>query len=164
MLIVSATKRTTAALVLLIIFKTINMKYIFVLGITALLFVSCKKEASTTPGTDPVDSVNQTVLYMGSFVNGPWGAVSGQARVLRASNGTLSLALVNVNISNGPDLYVYLSKEIQPINFISLGKLRSTSGNQVYAIPGTPNFAQYKYALIHCQQYNHLFGSATLVQ
>lgn len=148
----------------LIIFKTINMKYIFFLAITALLFVSCKKEASTTPGTDPVDSLNQTVLLMGSFVNGPWGAVSGQARVLRSSNGSLGLALVNVNISNGPDLYVYLSKEIQPINFISLGKLRSTSGNQVYPIPGTPDFTQYKYVLIHCQQYNHLFGSATLTQ
>lgn len=164
MSIVFVTKRITAALVWLIIFKTINMKYILFFAITALFFVSCKKEASTTPGTDPVDSVNQTILYMGSFVNGPWGAVSGQARVLRASNGTLSLALVNVNISNGPDLYVYLSKEIQPINFISLGKLRSTSGNQVYAIPGAPDFTQYKYALIHCQQYNHLFGSAILVQ
>ena len=140
------------------------MKYIFSLAIASALFISCKKEASTTPGTDPVDSLNQTVLYMGSFVNGPWGSVSGQARVLRSANGSLSLALVNVNISNGPDLYVYLSKEVQPINFISLGKLRSTSGNQVYPTAGTPDFTQYKYALIHCQQYNHLFGSATLTQ
>jgi hypothetical protein len=64
--------------------------------------------------------------------------------------------------SNGPDLKVYLSKEIQPINFVNLGSLKSTNGSQLYNIPTGIDFAQYKYALIHCQQYNHLFGSAEL--
>jgi hypothetical protein len=48
------------------------------------------------------------------------------------------------------------------MNFIDLGRLQSTSGNQVYTIQGNPDFTQYKYALIHCQRYNHLFGSAEL--
>lgn len=153
-----------AALVLLIIFKTINMKYTLALLVNVLLFASCKKqnETSTTPGTDPIDTLAQITLYTGNFINGPWGTVKGRAIILRSFNGTLSLALDSVTISNGPDLHVYLSKEVQPINFIDLGKLRSTSGNQVYSISGTPDFTQYKYALIHCQQYNHLFGSAEL--
>ena len=140
------------------------MKYTFVLLLSLLIFASCKKknETSPTPATDRIDTVSQTTLYTGNFIKGPWGTVSGRAKILRAYNGTLTLALDSMSISNGPDLYVYLSKEVQPINFISLGKLKSTSGSQVYAITGTPDFMQYKYALIHCQQYNHLFGSATL--
>ncbi len=140
------------------------MKYTFVVLLTVLVFISCKKEneASTTPGTDPIDTLAQTTLYTGNFINGPWGTVKGRAKILRSFNGTLTLALDSVTISNGPDLHVYLSKEVQPINFIDLGLLRSISGNQLYTISGMPDFAQYKYALIHCQKYNHLFGSAEL--
>lgn len=140
------------------------MKSLTVLVITILLFASCKKENETSavPGMDSIDTVGQTILLTGTFSNGPWGTVSGQARILRSANGGLTLALQNVNISSGPDLHVYLSKEVQPINFIDLGLLRSTSGNQLYSISGTPDFSQYKYALIHCQKFDHLFGSALL--
>ena len=90
-------------------------------------------------------------------------AVMGVAKVY-SKEGKLSLALENFSTNNGPDLHVYLSKEIEPVNFIDLGKLKSISGNQVYDITGMPDFTQYKYALIHCQQYNHLFGSAQFVK
>ena len=49
-----------------------------------------------------------------------------------------------------------------PVNFIDLGKLRSTAGNQLYEIKGAPDLSVYQCVLIHCQQYNHLFGSAEL--
>jgi hypothetical protein len=99
--------------------------------------------------------------YSGFFMNGPYGTVSGDAKVY-LQNGIYILKLQGVTISNGPDLHVYLSKEIWPVNFIDLGRLQSTSGNQVYPVQGTPDFRQYKYALVHCKQYNHLFGSAML--
>jgi len=70
--------------------------------------------------------------------------------------------LENFSSSNGPDLKVYLSKEKQPVNFVNLGSLKSTSGNQLYAIPSSVNVMDYNFALIHCQQYNHLFGFAQL--
>jgi hypothetical protein len=106
----------------------------------------------------PADSVS---LVTGAFMNGPYGTVSGKAAV-NIDNGVYTLSLEDVKISNGPDLHVYLSKEVQPVNFIDLGKLKSTAGNQLYAINGMPDLSVYKYALIHCQQYNHLFGSAAL--
>ena len=64
--------------------------------------------------------------------------------------------------SNGPDLKVYLSKELQPVNFINLGALKSVNGNQVYDVTGMPDIMEYKYALVHCQAFNHLFGSVEL--
>jgi nitrous oxide reductase accessory protein NosL len=138
------------------------MKKLFSIVITTAAIVACRKENATptTPGMGMVDT-SAMLKYSGSFINGPYGTVSGDAKVY-LQNGTYVLKLQGVTISNGPDLHVYLSKEVQPVNFIDLGRLQSTSGNQVYNITGTPDFAQYKYALIHCQQYNHLFGSARL--
>lgn len=143
------------------------MKHLVMAVILSLLiFSACKKEGnvtSTTPANEMIDQ-NSTVVVMGNFIAGPYGSTSGIAEVRRAVNGSLTLAFRNFAVNNGPDLHVYLSKEVQPINFIDLGRLKSTSGTQVYDITGNPDFTQYKYALIHCQQFNHLFGSAELKQ
>ena len=139
------------------------MKYIFMLLIVSTtLLVSCVKE--NTPEI-VLDNTVDTTMAMpqnnGNFMNGPYGSVSGMATVYKQDEN-LVLALENMNISNGPQLHVYLSKEVQPVNFIDLGPLQSTQGNQLYNITGSPDFSQYKYALIHCKKYNHLFGSAKL--
>ena len=126
-----------------------------------MTLVSCVKENTpVVPLNDTVDD-GATQQQMGNFINGAYGSVSGSAKVYQQGNGYV-LSLQNVSISNGPDLHVYIAKEIFPVNFIDLGSLRSTMGNQVYAIPGSPDFTQYKYALIHCKKYDHLFGSAEL--
>ncbi len=140
------------------------MKKLIALLTLITVFISCTKENATpeTPVNENVDTTTTMVQVMGSFINGPYGTVSGSAEIRKEFDGDFILALTNMKISNGPDLHVYLSKEVQPVNFIDLGKLKSTVGNQVYAISGSPNFTEYKYALIHCQQYNHLFGSTEL--
>ena len=127
------------------------------------IFISCSKNTSTPLGSvdDPVDTTTVKEIYNGDFINGPYGTVEGVAKILSDSLN-YQLLLNNFNTSNGPDLHVYLSQEVQPIHFIDLGKLKSVSGNQVYEIPGKPDFTLYKYALIHCQLYNHLFGSSEL--
>ena len=128
------------------------------------IFAACTKhnDTSTTPlnETIPPDTAS-LIVVKGAFANGPNGNVSGNAAVY-LQNGKYTLALESVTISNGPDLHVYLSKEATPADFIDLGKLKSTTGNQLYNITGSPDFTVYKYALIHCQQYNHLFGIAPL--
>jgi hypothetical protein len=126
------------------------------------ILASCVKDKTPTiPLNNTVDSTLATVKYMGVFINGPYGNVSGKAKIY-LQNNVYKLALENVSISNGPDLHVYISREILPATFIDLGNLQSVAGNQLYTIPGSPDFSQYKYALIHCKQYNHLFGSAEL--
>lgn len=137
------------------------MKLKMILFCLAIALVSCEEE--TLAPTVPIDEMPQPeaeVKKAGAFMNGPYGSVSGTANVFMNVDGTYEIQLAEFNTNNGPDLYVYLSKEIMPVNFISLGKLKSTKGNQVYSIPGTPNFAEYKYVAIHCRQYNHLFGYA----
>ncbi|MBC7888887.1 MAG: DM13 domain-containing protein [Ferruginibacter sp.] len=137
-------------------------KYLFSLLVVTTCLAACKKE-NNTPTTPVMDMVDTTasVKVTGNFVNGPYGTVSGKAKLLM-KDGKFTLVLDSVNISNGPDLHVYLSKEIMPVNFIDLGKLKSVTGTQVYEIAGMPEVSQYKFALVHCQLYNHLFGSAPL--
>lgn len=139
------------------------MKQILVLMMVSVIGLSgCVKENTpTTPVDVVVDTSTATGRYSGTFMNGPYGRVSGAARIYEQDNRFV-LALQDVSISNGPDLHVYLSREVQPVNFIDLGPLQSIAGNQLYQIPGRPDFSYYKYALIHCQRYNHLFGSAEL--
>jgi hypothetical protein len=139
------------------------MKSILVLlTASAIFLISCVKE--NTPEIVLDNTVDTTIAIPqnnSNFINGPYGSVSGMATVYN-QNGSLVLALQNMMISNGPQLHVYLSKEVLPVNFIDLGPLQSTKGNQLYNIAGDPDFSQYKYALIHCKKYNHLFGSAKL--
>jgi hypothetical protein len=89
--------------------------------------------------------------------------VSGQAKIF-LTNDKYMLKLENFSTTNGPDLKVYLSKASSPQEFISLGDLKSTNGNQVYDIPGSPDFTKHRYVLIHCEKFNHLFGSAELMK
>ena len=127
-----------------------------------LFFMACKKDAaSEIPIQDTIDTTSAMTKYNGNFINGPYGTVSGSAKVI-LDTGIYQVALINVQISNGPDLHVYLSREQQPIHFIDLGKLKSTSGTQLYTLNSVPDFSQYKYVLVHCQKFNHLFGSALI--
>ncbi|MCP9753530.1 DM13 domain-containing protein [Ferruginibacter sp. HRS2-29] len=139
------------------------MKIILLAFCFVCTFASCKKEvlASTERLNETVDSTTSVIKYSGVFTSGPYGTVSGRAEIVKQGS-VLKLQLKNFDASNGPALHMYLSKQAMPIDFIDLGSLKSTSGNQVYDISGMPDFAAYKYVSVHCVDYNHLFGYAPL--
>jgi hypothetical protein len=130
--------------------------------LVAIFVCACTKKSPTATINERIDTTTAVLKYQGSFEKGPYGTVTGSVMVYQ-TNDKWQLKLTNFSSTNGPDLKVYLSKEMQPLNFIKLGDLKSTAGNQVYDIKGSPDFLQYKYALIHCEQYNHLFGSAEMM-
>ncbi len=127
------------------------------------LLVCCKKEqlAPTAPISETVDA-SFTRLKIGTFASGPFGTVSGTAALLKQPNGSYTILLDSFNTSNGPDLYVYLSKKIMPINFIPAGKLKSTLGTQTYDLPANTQVNDYLYICIHCKSFNHLFEYAPI--
>jgi Electron transfer DM13 len=129
--------------------------------IFAVVFTACKK--NNTPSVILNEMADSTAIpqRVGTFNNGPYGNVSGEAKIILTGT-RYDLKLMNFSSSNGPDLRVYLSKEMNPVNYIDLGPLKATGGNQIYQINGMPDFTQYKYALVHCRQFNHLFGWALL--
>lgn len=129
--------------------------------IVVILFTACKKNNTPEVILNEMTDTTAVLKYSGLFASGPYGTVSGEAKIYKTGT-KYALKLMNFSGSNGPDLRVYLSKEMNPVTFIDLGALKATGGNQVYEIAGAVDFTQYKYALIHCRQYNHLFGWALL--
>lgn len=137
--------------------------FISPLILVILCIASCNKSTNppSTPVDDPIDTANASIVYMGTFMNGPYGSVSGNVKIYE-NDEKRSLRLENFSTSSGPDLHVYVSQEIQPIHFVDLGNIKSTMGNQTYDLAANVDLNLYKYGLIHCQEYNHLFGSAEL--
>ncbi len=129
--------------------------------LSSMLLVNC----SRTPNKklDDMVSADGQLLRSGSFKGLGSQKVSGLAKIY-LTNGQYQLKTENFSTTNGPDLKVYLSKGATPQEFISLGSLKSTNGNQVYPINGSPDFSIYRFVLIHCEKYNHLYGNAELMQ
>jgi hypothetical protein len=125
-----------------------------------LIFANSCKKTSTVMLNERVDTA-AVVKMQGTFMGIGSERVSGQAKIYLQKD-KYYLALENFSTTNGPDLKVYLSQKAEPFNFMKLGDLKSTNGNQVYNILVTPDFTKYKYALIHCERFNHLYGSAEL--
>lgn len=138
------------------------LRAFFLLICLPAMMISCKK--NNTPTIPLNEMVNDTAVltYSGEFVSGPYGTVSGKAEIYTKGD-SVEVKLANFNSTNGPALHVYISKQAMPVNFIDLGVLKSTTGNQVYSVAGMPDFMEYKYISIHCVAFNHLFGAA-LVQ
>lgn len=138
-----------------------QVKFFFMAMLAVSAFAGCGKTSTET--LNEMVSMDGTLNGNGTFVGYGSEKVSGQAKIFKTNNEYM-LKLENFSTTNGPDLKVYLSKAASPKEFISLGDLKSTNGNQVYNIPGSPDFTQYRYVLIHCERYNHLFGSAELMK
>jgi hypothetical protein len=124
-----------------------------------LSITSCSK--TPTSELDEMISAKGALKFSGSFIGHGSEKVSGQAKIFLTNNQYM-LKLENFSTTNGPDLKVYLSKESSPSDYISLGDLKSTKGNQVYQINGAPDFLQHRFVLIHCERFNHLYGSSEI--
>lgn len=84
------------------------------------LFTACKKNNTPSVILDEMADSSAMTQTTGVFTNGPYGNVNGEAKVLLTGT-KYELKLMNFSSSNGPDLRVYLSKEMFPANFIDLG-------------------------------------------
>jgi hypothetical protein len=87
---------------------------------------------------------------------------SGQVKVLQIPDGTQILRFENLDVTNGPDLYVYLATDTTAKDFVSLGRLKGNMGNQNYPIHENTDFEKYNTVLIWCQAFSTLFGSSKL--
>lgn len=138
-----------------------QVRFILLSLIGLVMLNSCSK--TSTQALDETVTADGILKWSGNFQGYGSEKVSGQAKIF-LTNNQYTLKLDNFNTTNGPDLKVYLSKAASPLNFISLGNLKSTNGNQVYQINGSPDFREHRFVLIHCERFNHLYGSAELIQ
>lgn len=111
-----------------------------------------------------LNTTTQNVLRVGSFIGIGDGIhnAEGIAKIIPLEDGTHILRLENLRVTNGPDLYVYLSPDKSASDFVNVGKLKANNGNQNYDIPAGINLSKYDTVLVWCRPFSVLFGSAEL--
>lgn len=109
-------------------------------------------------------TTTSSVLRTGSFIGVGDGIhnAEGTAKVIPLEDGTNILRLENLRVTNGPDLYVYLSPDKAASDIVNVGKLKANNGNQNYDIPKRTDLSKYDTVLIWCRPFSVLFGSAEL--
>ena len=106
-----------------------------------------------------------SVLRTGAFIGVGDGIhnAEGIAKTIPLQDGSRILRLENLHVTNGPDLYVYLSPDNSASDFVNIGKLKANNGNQNYEIPAGTDLSKYDTVLIWCRPFSVLFGSAELM-
>jgi hypothetical protein len=119
------------------------------------------------PGTRP-SRLEPTILSTSLF-RSLGHATSGRAVALELADRRHFLRLVNLRTSNGPDLFVYLSRAAVDAprdtfddDYVNLGRLRANQGNQNYAIPVGVALDRYQSVVIWCRRFTYAFGAAAL--
>jgi hypothetical protein len=100
------------------------------------------------------------MLLTASFVGAGDGIHDAQGIAIEGGGNVLRLE--DLAVTNGPDLYVYLSTDKSASDFVNLGRLKANIGNQNYPIPGETAMSKYDTVLICCRAFSVLFGSAEL--
>lgn len=124
---------------------------------------SPSQDMTPPPNSNPNPTPNPSpgtgdIVVSGTFTSGPGELASGTVKI----DDKNVMTFENFSTNNGPDLKVYISKDLQASSYIRVGDLKSASGAQTYQVPGNPDYGQYKYVLIWCEQFTVLFGSAKL--
>ncbi|MBT3810300.1 MAG: DM13 domain-containing protein, partial [Rhodospirillaceae bacterium] len=86
-----------------------------------------------------------------------------------ADSGARSVELLGMQIVPGPNLFVYLVENEDPlfpedveVKFLSLGKLKSLTGDQSYAIPVDVDLAAWGSVVVWCDTFKTAFAVGTI--
>jgi len=136
------------------------MKLLVIVLLVVMASCTPQNITPTVPVTKPtaLDTTKAQLLKKGMFV-GLDGPTSGLASIYNQSGSTYVL-LNPFESHSGPDLKVYISKDINANDYIRLGNLQATSGRQVYSVPSGNTIADFNYVHIWCQAYSVDFARA----
>ena len=135
--------------------------------VTAAPTVTTAPSAPTT--TPPTTIAPPPPPLGGSFVGIDHGT-SGSVVLLQDPAGIQFVRLEELDTSNGPDLFVYLSTNPPDgpegqfdDDVVNLGRLQGNVGSSNYAIPAGTDIARYASIVIWCDRFNSAFGAAPLI-
>lgn len=127
--------------------------------------------AQSASGEVPSEGPKQ--LYTGAFISHEH-LTEGTAKIVELADGSRILRLEGFETSDGPDLEVWLAEA--PVipgydgwfvaddeRYVSLGKLKGTSGEQNYDIPRNLDLDIHNSAVIWCARFAVSFGAAELL-
>ena len=125
--------------------------------------VAPTEEPTATPETKPADPV---ILAAGEFQGRDAAHQgSGTAQIVQEGERRV-LRLQNFSSTEGPDLYVYLVENPDTFDadavgeFLDLGLLKATTGDQEYEIPAGVDLSKYGGVQIYCLSFSFIFSNA----
>lgn len=141
-------------------------------ALTTLPPASPAPPTTPTAPAAPTEPARPVLVAEGELISHEH-ATTGSARIVRNPDGTHLLELVELDTSNGPDLWIWLTD--QPViegqdgwhvfddgAYVELGRLKGNQGNQQYEIPGDVDLADYSSMSIWCKRFSVSFGAAEL--
>ncbi|MBP6945332.1 DM13 domain-containing protein [Patescibacteria group bacterium] len=114
-----------------------------------------------------------TRIAQGTFAQGDSTySIKGDATITE-KDGIRTVSLTNFDVTNGPDLFVYVVQApnaenqivkdaVQQKQFINLGTLKGNKGNQAYTLPSDLVLDKDSLITIWCRRFSRHFGSADL--
>ena len=97
---------------------------------------------------------------LGAFQGLKGHQATGKAEVISVGDVSF-LRFEDFEVTNGPDLHVYMTKNGDVDSGIDLGKLKGNKGSQNYELSGI-NTNVYNVVVIYCQPFHVYFASANL--
>jgi len=111
-------------------------------------------------GATAKNPLEAAILKTGQFEGLLGHQASGTAKIIKVNNMTY-LRFENFQVTNGPDLHVYITSDGNVQNGIHLAKLKGSVGDQNYLLEKV-DLDTYYTAVIYCQPFGVYFGQAKL--
>jgi hypothetical protein len=140
----------------------------FVLG-NAFWFLASPLWIDVEVNEQFVETAVDERLAAGSFVDADSRHKgSGNAAIIRQTDGSHVVRFTNFEVTNGPDLKVWLVAHPNPQSkadvldndWVTLGPLRGNIGDQTYDIPAGTDLSKYGSIVIWCEAFSVLFSTA----
>jgi electron transfer DM13 len=127
----------------------------------------------STPAPAAVQPASGGPIALGSGQFGMIDAIhrgEGTATLFRLPDGGRVLRFEDFNVTNGPDLFVYLSghpaprdsRQLHDGGAFEVARLKGNVGNQNYELPPDLDLAQFKSVVIYCRRFSVVFSTAEL--
>ena len=140
------------------------------LTVIAAISLSAARALGSLPEVN-AQSPQPVVLASGQFggVDG-FHKGEGKALVVQLPDGERFVRFESFKVTNGPDLYVYLSGHPAPRNSgelhegsaLEVARLKGNIGNQNYPLPARADISKFKSVVIYCKQFGVIFSTAEL--
>lgn len=131
------------------------------------LFINIKLDENipVSNGEDINSTIETKPLVMASApVVGTVGHPASGNVLIVETDGKSYVRYEDFKTINGPDIFVYLAKDLDAKEYVDLGAVKATEGNVNYEIPKGVNLADYKYVMVWCRAFGVLFNYADLSQ
>ncbi len=112
------------------------------------------------------------ILAMGQWQGSDsFHQTQGKAILVRVPDGRRFIRFEDFRVTNGPDLYVYLSGHPSPRTGTQLhegaafevARLKGNIGSQNYELPADLDLSKVKSVAVYCKRFSVMFGSAQLI-